>query len=131
MAMYPCPCCGHETFADPVGSFDICPICFWEDDVVQLAFPDMAGGANKCSLIEGQRNFEQLGACELPLKLHVRNPQATDLRDLHWRLLAPDQDRYLHWTSPEDRRLWQTVKDSRSLCLYYWLPKYWMLQRSI
>ena len=56
-ALYPCPCCGHLTFDDPTGSDEICPICFWQDDGVQLAFPDMAGGANKCSLMEGQRNF--------------------------------------------------------------------------
>jgi hypothetical protein len=36
------------------GSYDICPICGWEDDVSQLRFPRMHG-ANKVSLIEGQR----------------------------------------------------------------------------
>ena len=34
----PCPCCGYLVFDEPVGSFDICPICDWEDDDVQLRF---------------------------------------------------------------------------------------------
>lgn len=35
---FPCPCCWYKTFdAEPDGSFDICPVCFWEDDNVQLA----------------------------------------------------------------------------------------------
>jgi len=64
VAMHPCPSCGYDVFGEPPGSYDICPICFWEDDIVQLAFPDLAGGANKCSLIEGQHNFAAFGACE-------------------------------------------------------------------
>lgn len=29
---YPCPCCGHLVFEDPPGSYEICPVCFWEDE---------------------------------------------------------------------------------------------------
>jgi len=46
MKPYPCPCCGHRIFDEPPGSCDICKICFWEDDNVQLRWPDYAGGAN-------------------------------------------------------------------------------------
>ncbi len=60
--IHPCPCCGFMVFYEPVGSFNICPICFWEDDLVQLGFPDLAGGANKCSLIQGQQNFANFGS---------------------------------------------------------------------
>jgi len=31
---YPCPCCGYLVFTEPPGSYDICSICFWEDDPV-------------------------------------------------------------------------------------------------
>ncbi|NIP43329.1 MAG: hypothetical protein GWN61_14025, partial [candidate division Zixibacteria bacterium] len=34
--IYTCPCCGYRTLDDPPGSYDICGICFWEDDTVQL-----------------------------------------------------------------------------------------------
>ena len=126
--MYPFPCCGYDVFSQPPGSYDICPICFWEDDVVQLAFPDLAGGANKCSLIEGQGNFAAFGACETRLKPDVRAPQESERLNPAWRPLEPKADRYLKWDRQEDHQLWQTVKD-RKLCLYYWLPEYWLAQR--
>jgi Cysteine-rich CPCC len=28
---YACPCCGFLTL-DERGGYDICPVCFWEDD---------------------------------------------------------------------------------------------------
>ena len=34
---YKCPCCGFYTFDEkPNGNYDICPVCFWEDDPIQL-----------------------------------------------------------------------------------------------
>lgn len=41
-----------------------CPICFWEDDLVQLRSPDFAGGANRPSLIEAQAAFAEIGAID-------------------------------------------------------------------
>ncbi|WP_123816510.1 CPCC family cysteine-rich protein [Myceligenerans xiligouense] len=38
-------CCGHQVFDQPPGSFDVCGICFWEDDAIQLRRPDYLGGA--------------------------------------------------------------------------------------
>jgi len=51
---YPCPACGFLVFGEPSGSYDICPVCGWEDDHVQLRFPGMSGGANKSSLFNHQ-----------------------------------------------------------------------------
>src|SRR5581483_339967 len=68
---YPCPCCGYLVFNEPPGSYGICGICFWEDDAVQLAFPDLAGGANKCSLMDGQVAYEKYGACEQRFVSHI------------------------------------------------------------
>jgi hypothetical protein len=50
----PCPACGFMVFGTSYGSYDICPLCDWEDDGVQLANPTSAGGANKGSLVEAQ-----------------------------------------------------------------------------
>ncbi|MEU0987837.1 CPCC family cysteine-rich protein [Streptomyces sp. NPDC005953] len=36
MSFYPCPCCGRLVHQSPPGSFQICPVCGWEDDLVQL-----------------------------------------------------------------------------------------------
>ena len=34
---YKCPCCGFYTFDEKLnGNYDICPVCFWEDDPIQL-----------------------------------------------------------------------------------------------
>ena len=59
-----CPCCGHLVFDESPGSYDICPVCFWEDDIVQLRWPDWAGGANKPSLLDGQANYQHIDGCE-------------------------------------------------------------------
>jgi hypothetical protein len=51
---FPCPSCGFDVFSEPPGSYEICELCGWEDDHVQLRFPAMAGGANKSSLAQHQ-----------------------------------------------------------------------------
>src|SRR5207249_823853 len=112
--------CGYEVFDEPPGSYLICPICFWEDDIVQLAFPDLAGGANHCSLIEGQRNYIACEACEPRVTPHVRPASSADVRDPSWRSLDPATDRYLQWSRPDDHRLWDSVKNAEPRCLYYW-----------
>ena len=55
--LYPCPCCGFLMFDEPPGSFDICTVCHWEDDPVQLSHPLLAGGANHESLWDGQHDI--------------------------------------------------------------------------
>lgn len=75
MKLYPCPCCKYLTLKHEAdGSYDICPVCFWEDDFVQLKDPDFSGGANKVSLIQARENFLKFGACEEEMVKHVRKP---------------------------------------------------------
>ncbi|MBO5056953.1 MAG: hypothetical protein J6C64_11455 [Lachnospiraceae bacterium] len=70
---YKCPCCGYYTFDKPPGgTYDICPVCFWEDDGWQLDNPDEGGGANKVSLNQAKLNYMEFGACEPDMKEHVR-----------------------------------------------------------
>ena len=52
----PCPCCGAKVFSSR-GEFEICEICGWEDDPVQEADPDYAGGANKKSLNQARTEW--------------------------------------------------------------------------
>ncbi|MBD2461474.1 hypothetical protein H6G89_10475 [Oscillatoria sp. FACHB-1407] len=52
---YPCPACGFMTFDEPSGSYNLCAVCNWEDDGVQLRFPTMRGGANGENLFEYQQ----------------------------------------------------------------------------
>lgn len=48
---FPCPSCRFLVFGEPPGSYEICDLCGWEDDHVQLANPAMGGGANKEKLV--------------------------------------------------------------------------------
>jgi hypothetical protein len=119
---FPCPCCGYLTFPDPPGSYDICPICSWEDDVSQLRFVRMVGGANRACLIDAQRNFEKCGASGPNMQKRVRRPQLEDVRDPGWRPLDPVEDNTEEIVSGVDSG--QTYpKDMTQL--YYWRPGYW------
>ena len=71
-----------------------CPVCFWEDDVVQLRWPDWAGGANKASLIEGQQDFQRIGACEQSALRHVRPANHDEPLEQSWRPIDPTHDRF-------------------------------------
>ena len=65
MKKYPCPCCENYTFSEkPPKTFDICPVCFWEDDYVQFNDPDFKGGANHVSLNQAKKNYLKFGAIE-------------------------------------------------------------------
>ena len=76
---YKCPCCGYYTFSyQPNGNYDICPICFWEDDPQQLANENLASGANKVSFRQARQNFIKFGACEKEMLVYVRKPIADE-----------------------------------------------------
>ena len=53
MQPFTCPCCGYKVFLEEPGSYEICPVCKWEDDETQLRFVTTVG-ANKESLQERQ-----------------------------------------------------------------------------
>ena len=79
---YKCPCCGCYTFKKkPSGDFDICPVCFWEDDPSQESDPELGGGANELSLRESRENFKTFGACEERYLKRVREPLPEEMED--------------------------------------------------
>ena len=85
---FACPCCGYKTFdSKPDGSYNICPICFWEDDAIQLNDPDYEGGANPMSLRQAQLNFLDFGACDKEMLSNVRQPNKDEQRDENWKRL--------------------------------------------
>jgi hypothetical protein len=59
------------------GSFDICPVCFWEDDGQDDHDADeMRGGPNqRLTLTEARQNFRRLGACDERCTQFVRPPR--------------------------------------------------------
>ncbi|SEM73559.1 Cysteine-rich CPCC [Chryseobacterium taichungense] len=56
-----CYCCGYYTLEER-GHYEICPVCFWEDDGAWE--PDQISGPNHMTLKEGRKNFLEFGACE-------------------------------------------------------------------
>jgi len=85
---YFCPCCGYNTLSEkPPGTYDICPICYWEDDPIQFENPNYEGGANQVSLKQGQINYLTFGACENEMIRYVIKPDSTYLRNPHWKLI--------------------------------------------
>jgi hypothetical protein len=85
-----CPCCGYFSLPDSgPGSYEICPLCYWEDDPVQLEHPDYEGGANPFSLRQSQQNYISIGACDAGMVPNVRPAGGTDRRDPEWSPLPP------------------------------------------
>jgi len=85
--MIACPCCGHATITQR-DHFEICAVCFWEDDGQDN--PDAhveRGGPNKVSLAQGRANFLAFGAsCEAD-PARVRRPTREEVQLRHF---APD-----------------------------------------
>ncbi|HEX9577167.1 MAG TPA: CPCC family cysteine-rich protein [Myxococcales bacterium] len=81
-AKFLCPCCNFLTLPEaPPGTFFICPVCGWEDDNVQFQRPDFAVGANRMSLNQAKKNFQQFGYAEERAKYLVRGPLADERPD--------------------------------------------------
>ncbi len=74
-----CPCCGFYTL-ETSGEYEICPVCYWEDDPLQTKEPEMEGGANTVSLNQARENYKAFKACEERFldKVRVPLPEETD-----------------------------------------------------
>jgi hypothetical protein len=125
---YPSPCCGYTIFAEPAGSHDICSICFWEDDIVQLGFPTMRGGANTLSLYESQLHYLASGVSDPRFVNNVRQPTAADGKDREWRPFNPAKDTHLDWSVPADHLRWKAAPNDHRL--YWWRDDYWLRRSS-
>ena len=110
-----CACCGYQVLDERPGSYEICPVCFWEDDPVQLLDPWYPGGANKVSLVQGQKNFLALGVSEPRFKKHVKPAKASTRRDPRWRPADATDKR--HATTPA--KLQKQIPDG-PWPWYYW-----------
>ncbi|MGK6310278.1 CPCC family cysteine-rich protein [Variovorax sp. DT-64] len=80
MTRFQCHCCNLFTLGSPPdGSFEICPVCGWEDDPIQSRDPEYAGGANRVSLVEARQNYLSYGASDQAMLNFVRRPLDTEL----------------------------------------------------
>jgi hypothetical protein len=106
---YPCLCCGYKTLAkEPPGSYEICPICFWEDSVPDWSWQHAT--SNGVKLIQAQRNFLAFGACESQWLDSVRCPTDEDERNPDWQTievtLHTQWHSLLNQFNPSDCTLW-------------------------
>ena len=67
---FQCPCCDYITLPER-GNYLICPICFWEDDGLDIEKPDESSGPNHMTLREGRENFGIYGACDLKMVKNI------------------------------------------------------------
>ena len=106
---YPCPCCGALVFDEPPGSYDICPVCGWEEpDLAQLRFPRMGGGPNRESLMEAQQRWTNEAVDEL---------QRGYPREENWRPLDPSRDDI---EAPVSGRDYGATYEADRTMYYYW-----------
>jgi len=101
----PCPCCGFLTIdEDKYGSYNICSICGWEDDPVQLANP-CSGGANR-------------PLCEEQIKFKTAQFKNKDTkRDTQWRPLTTDEIAHFQ-IAKKEQRSFEPIFDLHNV---YWM----------
>ena len=70
-----CPCCAKRTLSEPA-AYEICPVCFWEDDGQGDHDADVVrGGPNyDLSLTVARENFTRIGAADPRNLSYVRPP---------------------------------------------------------
>jgi hypothetical protein len=77
---FACPCCFFLTLLEePPGTYAICPVCFWEDDLIQYRDPTYDCGANRVSLDLARVSYAKFGASALEYRGNVRPPLPNEL----------------------------------------------------
>jgi hypothetical protein len=79
-SLYRCPCCGCRTLTER-GGYDICQVCFWEDDGQDDHDADtVRGGPNyELSLTQARMNYREFGAADRKMLPHVRKPRPEEI----------------------------------------------------
>ena len=87
---FQCPCCDHVTLAEK-DRWEICSVCFWEDDGVDVDSPDCCSGANHgLTLRQARQNFAEFGACEPEMRRNVL-PKADRSHFVHLPRQLPER----------------------------------------
>ena len=77
---YACPCCNMLTLEEePPGTYEICPVCGWEDDEIQFNHPEYCCGANNISLEQAKNNFKDIGAINRDTIEFTRDPLSSEI----------------------------------------------------
>jgi hypothetical protein len=70
-----CPCCGYRTLEpSQPGSYEVCEICGWLDDLVGFYHPETQSDYNHVSLSEARENVREHGTCLPGMADSTRRP---------------------------------------------------------
>lgn len=90
--MITCPACGYLVFDEPP-DYEICPVCGWQYDVVDIALGTTTAGPNRIPLVQAQDNFLLYGTAD-PREPRAREAQWEFRRDPVWRRIDLEIDRF-------------------------------------
>jgi len=77
-----CPCCGYRALSPGApGSYEVCEICGWLDDLVGFYHPETQSDYNYVSLAQAWANVREYGACLPGVAASTRAPTDDDERD--------------------------------------------------
>ena len=77
-----CPCCGYRALSPGApGSYEVCEICGWLDDLVGFYHPETQSDYNYVSLAQARANVREYGACLPGVAASTRAPTDDDERD--------------------------------------------------
>lgn len=69
--LYQCPCCDYFTLPER-DNYIVCPVCFWENEGINVDNLDLESGANQgITLRQGRINFLNFGACDKDMVSNV------------------------------------------------------------
>lgn len=72
-----CACCGFFTILELA---DICPVCFWEENIYQEETdPNDADAPNYISIKDAKKNFKEFGAIKFDVRHLTRKPNIEEL----------------------------------------------------
>ena len=74
---FQCPCCDYFTLTRQ-GGYEVCPVCYWEDDGTGLAALDAVSTSNHTTLRTARLNFERIGATDDSAVPLVAPPEERD-----------------------------------------------------
>ena len=77
---YRCPCCDCLTLCGRAG-YEICPVCYWEDDGQDSHDADeVRGGPNgSLSLTQARESYRRIGATDARFVSSVRRPRPEEI----------------------------------------------------
>ena len=118
--IYTCPCCGYKVYSKPPEDDQICGICYWQNDIVDLVYALKPNGPNHVSLLEAQKNFQKIGACEKRFIQYVKLPSKEEIKDPEWRPIDLAKDKFSllgELTLEEEKTLYSSGDLNK---IYYW-----------